>query len=58
MAWIPLIVMTLYLITKGICQVKSVCVSRRAVRSTIIDLLFLLETEENRDKEYETSYSK
>ena len=58
MAWIPLIVMTLYLITKGICQVKSVCVSRRAVRSIIIDLSFLLETEENRDKEYETSYSK
>ena len=58
MAWLPLIVMTLYHITKGVCQVKSVCSSRRAVGSTIIDLSFLLEAEENRDKEYETSYRK
>ena len=58
MAWIPLIVMTLYLIIKGICQVKSFCLSRRADRNTIFDLSFQLETEENRDKEYETSYRK
>ena len=58
MAWIPLIVMILYLIIKGICQAKSFCLSRRADRNTVFDLSFLLETEENRDKEYETSYSK
>ena len=58
MAWIPLILMILYLITKGICQVKSFCLSRRADRNTIFDLSFLLDAEENRDKEYETSYCK
>ena len=59
MAWIPLIVMTLYIIIKGICLVKSFCLSRRrADRNTIFDLSFLLEAEENRDKEYETSYRK
>ena len=58
MAWIPLNLMILYLITKGICQVKRFCLSRRADRNTIFDLSFLLDAEENRDKEYETSYSK